>query len=680
MQGGSGFNAVPPAFDKSRVLDVKPLRSLRPIFPNANEAPPFLCPSPSGPFPPGYSPFYPFSMPPPSEPPEVNQPEEPPTWTPPAAPAPIRAFRTPEMANGDVDQSGKEAGPSNSKKRSSSRTRGSTSSQKKEKGRKFHLNPAITANYVVPVSQAQREDGSRYVVDLVLITFDGLRRRLSQLEDAKEVPSGLARRSDLRAANILMTKGFRTNMRKRIGVVPGVEVGDIFFFRMELCMVGLHSQSMGGIDWIGGKGSLDEEPLAVSIVSSGYYDDDAEDKDILIYSGQGGAMTRDKPVGDQKLERGNLALERSMRRANEVRVIRGIRDVANPNAKIYVYDGLYVIQESWVEKGKSGANTFKYKFVRVPGQPEAFAVWKSIEKWKENISSRPGLILPDLTSGVETIAVSLVNDFDDEKGPAYFTYCSTPKYSKSFAIVQSSYGCGCRKGCAAGDLNCACIRKNSGDLPYTTSGVLVSRKPLVYECGPSCPCGPNCKIRVSQSGLKVRLEVFKTKDRGWGLRSYDPIRAGAFICEYAGEVIDKDRLKKKLQEGDNDEYIFDSSRSYEPFKWNYEPGLLGEEGTNGASEDPDIPSPVIMTAKDFGNVARFMNHSCNPNVFWQPVIYEENNESFVHIAFFAVRHIPLMTELTYDYGTLPQEGDDGFNLRKKKCLCGTSECRDYFVL
>ena len=83
-------------------------------------------------------------------------------------------------------------------------------------------------------------------------------------------------------------------------------------------------------------------------------------------------------------------------------------------------------------------------------------------------------------------------------------------HTKSFNLADPSYGCGCHCACAPGDVNCACIRKNGCDFPYTGHGVLMSRKPLLYERGPSCPCIPNCKNRVSQTSLKVQLKVLKT--------------------------------------------------------------------------------------------------------------------------------------------------------------------------
>ncbi|XWS08209.1 hypothetical protein CRYUN_Cryun41cG0060100 [Craigia yunnanensis] len=667
MEGGLGGNTVPPnSRDKYEVLDVRPLRTLIPAFPEASEGPPFVCVPPNGPFPSGFSPFFPFSGPQGSQSsPDLNQNDFNSTAV------PLRSFRAEPS-----DSDGQNVSPMGSHKHKSAMSSSVKKKAKRSKDLQFEL--TSFRNFNPGISLSERDYGNRELVENVLLRFDALRRKLSQMDDVKESHSVIFKRADLKAGNIMLSKGVRTNMKKRIGIAPGVEIGDIFFFRMELCLVGLHSQSMAGIDYMVNKGDLEGKPVALSIVSSGGYGDDAEDPDVLVYSGQGGNASRDKEASDQQLVRGNLALERSLHRANEVRVIRGLKDGVHQTSKVYIYDGLYKIQESWIEKGKSGCNIFKYKLVRIPGQTGAFATWKSIQKWKEGLSSRVGLILPDLTSGAESTPVSLVNEVDDEKGPAYFTYFPTVKYSKSFKLVQP-FGCNCRDACHAGNSNCSCIQKNGGDFPYTANGILVCRKPMIYECGPSCPCFRNCKNRVSQTGYKVHLEVFKTRDRGWGLRSWDPIRAGTFICEYAGEVIDKIKARQDGGDDENNEYVFHTNRLYESFKWNYETELVGEESSDN-TENFDVPSPLIISAKNSGNVARFMNHSCSPNVFWQPVMYEHNNEAFLHIAFFAKRHIPPMTELTYDYG-IPQPDEtesDNAAYGRKKCLCGSPKCRGYF--
>ncbi|XAR55835.1 Histone-lysine N-methyltransferase [Bertholletia excelsa] len=732
MEQGLGSDSIPVSgsFDKSRVLNVRPLRCLVPIFPSppgvssfsSPQGSPFVCVPPTGPFPPGIAPFYPFFLPPDAQ--RSGEHNQTPFGMPNQAgpygfnnpihsPVPITSYRTPNAGaaasavNGDTGPSRRgpknhkasvqpegvvmdEDGYSNSQNQSDPYMSGFSMhvtdgegvskvgrprKQRKTRSGREVASPEIDVDSIadsliasfnhVGFDTERRTDGDKELARYIIMMFNLLRRRITQIEDSKDPTPGGTRRPDLRAGAILMNKGVRTNIKKRVGTVPGVEVGDIFFFRMELCLVGLHAPSMAGIDYMSVKLSQDEEPLAVSIVSSGGYEDNVENGDFLIYSGHGGNLYRkDRDIADQKLERGNLALEKSLHRGNEVRVVRGIKDVANITGKVYLYDGLYKIQESWVEKGKSGCNVFKYKLIRLPGQPEAFKMWKSIEQWKEGISSRVGVILPDLTSGAENLPVSLVNDVDDEKGPAYFTYIPSLKYTKPGNLPQPSLSCTCRGGCQPGDLNCPCIQKNGGALPYTSLGVLLSYKSLVYECGPSCLCPPNCRNRISQAGLKVRLEVFKTKDKGWGLRSWDPIRSGAFICEYAGEVIDRS-TEEDFGSENGDNYIFDTSRRFEPVEF-----MPGSDGNF-----PKLPFRLRISAKNGGNVARFMNHSCTPNVYWQPVLRESNNESYLHVAFFAINHIPPLVELTYDYGTV-QSGKP--ELRRKKCLCGSLKCRGHF--
>lgn len=698
-------NHQPGSIDKSKVMDVRPLRCLIPLFPNPPGMPnvptphaaPFACVPPGGPFPQGVQPFYPFLAP--NDPQHTgygsqNQQGNFGHGGTIPAPVPLNTFRTPVakphgrrgrprknfnpskpvVLEGDGygdsqnDQYVNEFGLHTTDAEASNksvRRRGRPRKRKPGDGDEIDVESIVNSFLALfklnGFDDFRRASGDRDTVGTILLVFSLLRRRLTQLVEANDLDNGIARLPELKAGTLLMTKEIRTNVRKRIGHVPGIEVGDIFFVRMELCIVGLHAPSMAGIDYMSVKITTDEEPVAVSIVSSGGYDDEGDGGDMLIYTGQGGVQRRYGQMNDQKLERGNLALEKSLHRANDVRVIRGIKDALS-TGKIYVYDGLYRIQESWAEK-KSGCNVFKYKLIRVPGQPQAYTLWKSIQRWRDGTATQTGVILPDLTLGSESQPVTLVNDVDGEKGPGHFFYILSLRHSKPFPASKPSSGCHCMGGCQPGDTHCPCNQKNDGLLPYSSIGVLLTSKPLIYECGQTCACPPNCRNRTSQAGIKIHLEVFKTKNRGWGLRSWDPIRAGAFICEYAGDVIN-DAGGSFGNESDNN-YIFDATRYYKPLE------AVHDDSTGSKK----VPFPLVISAKNKGNVARFMNHSCLPNVFWQPVLRENNNESYLHIAFFAIGHIPPMQELAYDYGTVPPEkGEKG----KKKCLCGSVKCRGYF--
>nr|XP_043636277.1 histone-lysine N-methyltransferase, H3 lysine-9 specific SUVH1-like [Erigeron canadensis] len=685
----SGADSVPTGpINKHAVLTVKPLRRLVPIFPTQpdSNAPPtsnFASIPPTGPFPPGAAPFFPFYA--------SNATPKQGTGTQPGhgraypipSPVPINSFKSPVSAagNGDIGSSRRSTrsrtdldeddysqsdgygnmdigsdGVGEKKSVTRKKTRAGNPNSSYDADIDSMVNSLLRSFNLLEIDTFRQANSDKEFVDVVVVVYNLLRRKITQLDDVTAGVSAQARRPDLRAGTICMTKGARANVKKRIGAVPGVDVGDIFFFRMEMCLVGVHAPSMAGIDYMGVKVSGDEEPLAVSIVSSGGYEDEGDDGEVLIYSGQGGVQRKDKQQMDQQLVRGNLALEKSLHRANEVRVIRGLKDYAHPTGKVYVYDGLYKIHESWIEKAKSGVNIFKYKLVRVAGQPEAFTLWKSIQQWKDGVTTRPGVILPDLTSGSESLPVSLVNEVDGEKGPAYFTYTSSLKYVKAFSSTSSSPFCNCTGGCQPGSI-CPCVQSNGGYMSYTSLGVLLSHNSLVHECGKSCVCPLSCRNRISQAGLKARLEVFKTKDKGWGLRSWDPIRAGAFICEYAGIVIAENGMDF------DDNYIFDATRSFVPL----------EPFPN--DEPAKFPFPLIISAKNEGNVGRFMNHSCSPNVYWQPIVRESQDESSFHVGFFAIKHIPPMQELTYNYGLVSA---DKAGSRRKECFCGSSRCIGYF--
>ena len=79
---------------------------------------------------------------------------------------------------------------------------------------------------------------------------------------------------------------------------------------------------------------------------------------------------------------------------------------------------------------------------------------------------------------------------------------------------------------------CGCLA-TAGDRAYDSSGRLKAllrptepaalHAPPVLECGPACGCSAECTNRVVGRGLRRRLEVFLTPDRGWGLRTLDPV-------------------------------------------------------------------------------------------------------------------------------------------------------------
>ncbi|KAI3735806.1 hypothetical protein L6452_15322 [Arctium lappa] len=159
------------------------------------------------------------------------------------------------------------------------------------------------------------------------------------------------------------------------------------------------------------------------------------------------------------------------------------------------------------------------------------------------------------------------------------------------------------------------------------------------ECTPGyCPCGSYCKNQRFQKSEYAKTKLFKTEGRGWGLLADQNIKAGQFIIEYCGEVISSDEAKERSQtyeaEGLRDAYIISLNASY------------------------------FIDATRKGSLARFINHSCQPNCETRKwtVLGE------TRVGIFATQDISIGTELAYDYNF---EWYGGVNVR---CLCGAPNC------
>ncbi|CAI9280979.1 unnamed protein product [Lactuca saligna] len=69
-----------------------------------------------------------------------------------------------------------------------------------------------------------------FIVQRVVFVYNLPRRKITQLDDAKRVILGISRRANLWLGTVLMNKGARVNTKRRVGPVPGVDIGNVFFF------------------------------------------------------------------------------------------------------------------------------------------------------------------------------------------------------------------------------------------------------------------------------------------------------------------------------------------------------------------------------------------------------------------------------------------------------------------
>lgn len=139
------------------------------------------------------------------------------------------------------------------------------------------------------------------------------------------------------------------------GHINGTHVGQVFESRKELASAGIHKPLMSGI-WGAQEG-------AYSIVLSGGYEDDVDDLDYILYTGQGGQdVPGGKQVADQVFTKGNLGLQLSCQYGLPVRVSRGHQITNGPNTG-YRYDGLYYVKGFERIKGKRGFYICRFHLV-----------------------------------------------------------------------------------------------------------------------------------------------------------------------------------------------------------------------------------------------------------------------------------------------------------------------------
>ncbi|GJU69195.1 histone-lysine N-methyltransferase, H3 lysine-9 specific SUVH4 isoform X1 [Tanacetum coccineum] len=502
-----------------------------------------------------------------------------------------------------------------------------------------------------------------------------------------------SKRPDLKSLSFMQKSNLTLVPKNRIGSIPGVDVGHQFFSRCEMVTVGFHNHWLNGIDCIPASQQKEypeyELPISVAIVMSGMYEDDVDKCVDVVYTGQGGndLLGNKRQIGNQKMVRGNLGLKNSMVQNVPVRVIRGHESKTSSSyvGKVYTYNGLYKVVDYWAEEGLSGFTVFKFKLKRVPGQPKLVTeqVFFSRGAIPNSVAELKGLVCEDISGGLENIPIPATNVVDDPPvPPTGLTYIMSLQFANNVIPPSTASGCNCKGSCTDPN-SCACAKLNGVDFAYVhrDGGRLIQAKAVVYECGPNCGCGPSCVNRTTQRGLKHRLEVYKTPMKGWAVRSWDFIPSGTFVCEYIGVL-------KKAEDVNNPDnmYIMDidcleTMRGLGQREKRLGTVPLSVQDSEAGKENVEF----CIDAGTIGNVTRYINHSCQPNLFVQCVLSAHHDITQARVILFAADNIqPLkypdysvvLTELTYDYGyAMDSVLDSDGKIKQLPCYCGAPDCR-----
>ncbi|EXJ68415.1 histone-lysine N-methyltransferase ASH1L [Cladophialophora psammophila CBS 110553] len=146
--------------------------------------------------------------------------------------------------------------------------------------------------------------------------------------------------------------------------------------------------------------------------------------------------------------------------------------------------------------------------------------------------------------------------------------------------------------------------------------------------------------RVKKGGkYNIGVEVIKTEDRGYGVRSNRTFDPNQIIVEYTGEIITQEECERRMKT------MYKNNECYYL--------MLFDQN-------------MIIDATR-GSIARFVNHSCEPNCRMEK--WTVNGKP--RMALFAGdRGIMTGEELSYDYNFDPYSQKN-----VQECRCGSEKCR-----
>uniref|UniRef100_A0A8C3A394 Euchromatic histone-lysine N-methyltransferase 1a n=1 Tax=Cyclopterus lumpus TaxID=8103 RepID=A0A8C3A394_CYCLU len=268
-------------------------------------------------------------------------------------------------------------------------------------------------------------------------------------------------------------------------------------------------------------------------------------------------------------------------------------------------------------------------------------VWTALNTNKKltdmNVVSRVQSV--DISRGYEAVPITCVNGVDSEPSPDNFKYipdnCVTSPLNIDRDITHLQH-CSCTDDCSSSTCMCGQLSLQCWyDKPRDQR-----EPPVLFECNHACSCWRTCRNRVVQNGLRARLQLFRTQKMGWGVRAMQDIPQGTFICEYVGEIITDAEADKR----ENDSFLF--------------------------TLENKVGDVHCIDARLFGNIGRFINHLCEPNLLAVRVFTMHQDLRFPRIAFFSSKSIKAGDQIGFDYG------DHYWRVKSKyfSCQCGSFKC------
>ena len=208
--------------------------------------------------------------------------------------------------------------------------------------------------------------------------------------------------------------------------------------------------------------------------------------------------------------------------------------------------------------------------------------------------------------------------------------------------------CTCMTKCMAYDSSSGCLRDE----------FLSDYSQPVFECNSGCSCRKNCVNRTSQRGPFKMLSLRPTEGKGLGVFAATDMLKGTFVAEYTGEILSLTMARERL-------------KGLQPSDSCYV--VIFREHLASAN--------VVCTCIDasyHGNISRFINHSCAPNLLMVAV----RTDSVVpRLCLFTCQDVKAGEEICFSYFSSSGGIDrSSIALGKRPCLCGASDCVGFLPL
>jgi hypothetical protein len=159
------------------------------------------------------------------------------------------------------------------------------------------------------------------------------------------------------------------------------------------------------------------------------------------------------------------------------------------------------------------------------------------------------------------------------------------------------------------------------------------------ECNDSNCSSHSCCNRRLQMNLEAPIEVRPAGTKGWGCFATAKIKRGTLVKELVGEILSEKEYVRRLS----------------------------EETNKGHAYIVEIKSKTFLDCTYKGSIARFINHSCEPNC--ETAIWCVNGR--LRVGIFARKEIDINVELSFDYRW------EASAKPPTRCYCGTKSCRGF---